>query len=148
MPTFSTLAPQPSPVPPGVHLGKIVKAVEKMSERGNPMIVMTIELPPPGSQRLPCVLTFCEQARRPIDAFCSSAGLIRPLEPDIEVELRSSHCLGRYLYFKVELDEDGGPKIVRFIDRDVAVQLNPALGAIAIQPRAPVTLPVVRKPSL
>jgi hypothetical protein len=105
-------------------------------------------LPPPGSQRLPCVLTFCDQVRRPIDAFCSSAGLIRPLEPDIEVELRASHCFGRYPYFKVELDEDGGPKIVRFIDRDVAVQLNPTLGAIAIQLQAPVTLPVVRKPSL
>jgi hypothetical protein len=148
VPTFSTLLPQPPPIPPGVHLGKIVKASERTSANGNEMIVMTIQLPPPGSQRLPCVLTFCEQARRPIDAFCSSAGLIRPLEPDIEVELRAAHCLNRYIFFKVALGESDEPKIVRFLDREAALLINPAIAQIPIQPQAPVALPVVRKTSL
>jgi hypothetical protein len=145
VPTFSTLPPQPPQVPPGIHIGKVVRAVERLSSNGNEMLVLTLELPPPDRQRLPCVLTFVESARRPIDAFCSSAGLIRPLEPDIEVELRADHCLRRYIYFRLEHDESGTPKIVRFIDREQALLINPKLAGIAIQPLLPITLPVVER---
>jgi hypothetical protein len=147
MPTFTTLALTPE-VPAGAHLGKIVKAVERVSERGNQMIVMTIELPPPDRQRLACTITFVPAARALVNAFCSSAGLVKPIEPDIEVELGAAHCLGRYLYFKIELDEDGAPRISRFIGRETALQLNPRLAEVKTQPQAPVVLPIVRKPSL
>jgi hypothetical protein len=143
MPTFSTLPPQPLPIPPGVHLGKIVKAVEKVSERGNAMISMVIELPPPGRERLPCILTFVEAARPVVNAFCSSAGLLKPVEPDVQVELAAHHALGRYLYFKVEHDEDGAPKITRFITREAALLIDPSLAEVKIQPQIPVTLPIV-----
>lgn len=143
MPTFSTLPPQPPPIQPGVHLGKIVKAVEKVSERGNEMISMVIELPPPGRERLPCILTFVEAAKPVINAFTQSAGLLRPSEPNVEVELSANHCLGRYIYFKLEHDEEGAPKISRFISRDAALLINPRLAEVAIQPQAPVTLPIV-----
>jgi hypothetical protein len=145
MPTFRTLAPVEPPPLPGVYIAKIVKATERVSEAGNSMIVMVFELP--DRRRLPCVLTFVEQACRPIDAFCSSAELIRPSASDIEVELRADHCLNRYVYFKLEHDADGAPKIVRFIDRAAALAANPRLAEIALQPQAPITLPVVRKSS-
>ena len=109
MPTFTTLSLLPD-IPAGVHLGKIVKATERISERGNPMIVMTIELPPPDRQRLPCTITFVPAARALVNAFCSSAGLIKPSEPNISVEPTARHCLNRYLYFRLEHDEDGAPK--------------------------------------
>ena len=144
MATFRTLPPAPPPIPAGIHLGKIVKASERISSNGNTMLVMVIELPSPGNQRLPCVLTFVEPARRVIDAFCSSAGLIRPIEPDIEVELKPGHVLHRYIYFRVENDEDSESKITRFLDRAAAVTANPALAKVAIVPQEPLALPVIK----
>jgi hypothetical protein len=147
VPVFSTLPPPPPPIPAGVHLGKVVKATEKTSANGNQMISMTIELPPPDRQRIGCVLTFVGAAKPVINAFCASAGLPGPTAPDIQVELSAYHCLGRYLYFKVEQDEDGGPKITRFITREQALAINPKLAGVAIQPQAPVTLPILERPS-
>jgi hypothetical protein len=146
MPTFHTLAPIEPPPPPGVYIAKIVKAAERVSEAGNSMIVMVFELP--DRRRLPCVLTFVEQARRPIDAFCSSAELIRPSASDIEVELRADHCLNRYVYFKLEHDAEGAPRITRFIDRQAALAANPRLADIKLGAQQPLALPLVRKPSL
>jgi hypothetical protein len=99
------------------------------------------------AQRLPCVLTFVEPARKVVDAFCSSAGLIRPVEPDIEVELKPAHVLHRYVYFRIEQDEDGAPKITRFLDRAAALAANPALATVAIIPQEPLALPVVHPPA-
>jgi hypothetical protein len=147
MATFRTLPPAPPPIPTGIHLGKIVKATERISANGNTMLVMSIELPSPGSPRLPCVLTFVEPARRVVDAFCSSAGLIRPIQPDIEVELRPEHVLHRYIYFRVENDEDSTPRITRFLDRAPAITANPALAKVAIVPQEPFALPVVNPPA-
>jgi hypothetical protein len=143
VPTFKTLPPIEPPPAPGVYIAKIVKAAERVSEAGNSMIVMVFELP--DRRRLPCVLTFVDQARRPIDAFCSSAELIRPSTSDIEVELRADHCLNRYIYFRLEHDEDGAPRITRFIDHQAALAANPRLAEIALNPQQPLTLPVVRK---
>lgn len=148
MPTFSTLPPPPPPIAPGTYLGKIATATERTSANGNPMIVMTIELPPPDRQRLPCVVTFVPAARALVNALAASADLLRPSEPDVEVELSSHHLLNRYIYFRVEHDEDGAPRITRFIDRQVALAANPRLAEVAIQPQAPIALPIVRKPSL
>jgi hypothetical protein len=144
MPTFTTLGLRPE-VPEGAHLGKIIKATERTSSNGNEMIVMTIELPPPGRQRLRCTVTFVPGAQVLVNALCQSAGLIRPSEPDIQVELCSHHLLNRYLYFRAELDESGAPKIVRFLSREQALSINPKLAGIAIQPLLPITLPVVER---
>jgi hypothetical protein len=143
VPTFRTLLPIEPPPAPGIYIGKVIRAVERLSSNNNEMLVLTLELPPPGRERLPCILTFCEAARKPIDAFCSSAGLIRPLEPDVEVCLRPEHVLQRYVYFRLEHDQDGSPRITRFIDRQAAVQLNPKLAEVAIQSLPPVALPIV-----
>ncbi len=40
------------------------------------------------------------------------------------------------------------PKITRFFDRETALAANPSLAKLNIQPQPPVTLPVVRRPSL
>jgi hypothetical protein len=146
VPTFKTLPPIEPPPAPGIYVGKVVKAAERVSEAGNEMLVMRLQLP--DGKILPCVLTFCEQARRPIDAFCSSAELIRPSEPDVEVELRAQHVLNRYIYCKIEHDEDGAPRITRFIDRQAALAANPRLASVTLQPQQPLALPIVRKPSL
>jgi hypothetical protein len=110
------------------------------------MLSMRLQLP--DGKTLPCILTFVEEARRPIDAFCASADLIRPSEPDIEVELRPEHVLHRYVYFRLEHDADGAPRIVRFIDREIALQLNPKLADVAIQTLPAVTLPVAQMEEL
>jgi hypothetical protein len=147
MPVFTTLALSPE-VPAGTYLGNVIKATERTSSNGNPMLILAIELPPPGRQWLPCVVTFVPGAQVLINALVSSAGLVRPSEPDIEVELAPHHLMNRYLYFRVELDEDGAPKISRFIIREAALQANPRLADVAIQSLPPVTLPAVQKPSL
>jgi hypothetical protein len=110
MPTFATLPPPPPLIPLGVHLGKVVKATERTSANCNQMISMTIELPPPGRERLPCILTFVEPAKPVINAFCASAGLIRPTAPDVQVELSAYHCLGRYLISSSSTTRTAGPK--------------------------------------
>jgi hypothetical protein len=107
------------------------------------MISMVLDLAP-GRQRIPSILTFVEAARPVINAFCTSAGLLLPAEPDVEVNLTAAACLGRYTYVRIECDSDNGePKVTRFIPRATALILNPKLAEIAIQPHAPVTLPVV-----
>src|SRR5262249_50380413 len=96
VPRFSTLPPQQPPIPPGVYIGKIVSAIEKISEAGNDLISMRVLFP--DAQSLPCCLTFVPQARTAINAFCDSAQLAKPTNPDVEVELTATHCKGRYIY--------------------------------------------------
>ena len=146
MPTFKTLPPVEPPPAPGTYVAKIIKAAQRTSEAGNEMLVMRIQLPE--GKTLPCILTFVERSRVVVNAFCSSAELIRPSEPDTEVDLRPEHCLNRYLYFKLECDEDGSPRISRFIDRQTALAANPRLAGIKLGPQQPLVLPIVRKPSL
>jgi hypothetical protein len=110
------------------------------------MITMRLQLP--NGKTLPSVLTFVERAEPVINAFCQSAELLRPTETGTEVELRPEHVLHRYVYFRFEHDEDGAPKITRFIDRRGALAANPRLADIKLGPQQTLMLPIVRKPSL
>jgi hypothetical protein len=145
MPTFSTLPPSPPPILPGTYIAKVISASERVSEAGNDMIVMRLLLP--DGRALPCCLTFVPQARPVLNAFCDSAGLTKPSDPDVEVQLTAEICKGRYLYItvstEVESSGDPTPRIVRFLTRDQALILNPALAKTVLQPQEPIQLPVV-----
>jgi hypothetical protein len=147
MPRFLTNVQAGAAIPDGVYVCKVTKAVEKISERGNEMIVMTLSLA--DGRSLPCILTFVEAARPVINAFCSSAELAKPLEDGIEIELTARHCLGRYLYVVIINDNndptgDPMPRISRFIIREQALIKNPALAQIKLGPQEPLQLPIVR----
>jgi len=133
----------------GVYVLKVTKATEKVSERGNPMIVMTLSLP--DGRSLGCVLTFVEAARPVINAFCESANLQRPPGDGVEAELSAEHCRGRYVYASIfndagDLTSDPMPDVSRFLTREQAPIKNPDLAKITLQPQAPVSLPVVNNP--
>src|SRR6516162_8599137 len=102
MPRFATLPPQQPPLSPGVYIGKIASATGRVSEAGNDLISMRIVFP--DGQSLPCCLTFVPQARPVINAFCDSAQLTKPADPDVEVELTAAHCKNRYLYILLSND--------------------------------------------
>jgi hypothetical protein len=142
MPRFLTNVQAGAAIPDGVYVCKVTKAVEKVSERGNAMISMTLSLA--DGRSLPCILTFVEAARPVINAFCSSAELAKPLEHGIEVELTAHHCLGRYLYVVITNISDPAsdpiPRISRFITREQALIKNPALAQIKLSPQEPRTL--------
>jgi hypothetical protein len=140
--TFRALPPVEPPPAPDTYVAKIIKAIEKISEAGNSMLILRLQLP--DGKTLPSVLTFVQRAEPVINAFCQSTELLRPTEPNTEVELRPEHCLGRYVYFRLEHDQDGAPKIVRFIDRAAALAADPRLASVALQPQAPITLPVIK----
>jgi hypothetical protein len=147
VPRFLTKLSPSSVIPDGVYVVKVTKATEKVSERGNEMIVMTLSLP--DGRSLSCILTFVEAARLVINAFCSSADLVKPLKDEIEVELTARHCLGRYLYITVvndagEVTDDPAPHVSRFLTREQALTKNPALAQIKLEPQEPLVLPVIR----
>ena len=56
MPRFLTSSQLGAAIGDGVYVLKVTEATEKVSERGNPMIVMTFSLP--DGRSLGCVLTF------------------------------------------------------------------------------------------
>jgi hypothetical protein len=145
MPTFSTLPPSPPPILPGTYIAKVISASERVSEAHNDMIVMRLLLP--DSRSLPCCLTFFFQARPVLNAFCDSAGLAKPSDPDVEVQLTAEICKGRYLYITVstelESNSDPTPRIVRFLTREQALIINPSLSKIVLQLQEPIHLPVV-----
>jgi hypothetical protein len=147
MPRFLTKLTPSSVIPDGVYVVKVTKATEKVSERGNEMIVMTLSLP--DGRSLSCILTFVEAARPVINAFRSSADLVKPLKDEIKVELTARHCLGRYLYITVvndagEVTDDPAPRVSRFLTRDQALAENLQLSEINLQPQPTVVLLVVR----
>ena len=140
MPTFRTNKPTAPPIPDGCHVAKVVKAEERTSENGNAMIVMKLQLSE--GQTLPCCLTFVNKARAAINAFCNSAELLCPEGSDVEVNLTTADCLGRYLYVTIINEDDGQggdpfPKIVRFLTREAALIKNPAIANVKLQPQQP-----------
>jgi hypothetical protein len=133
----------------GVYVLKVIKATEKVSERGNPMIVMTLSLQ--DGRSLGCVPTFVQAARPVINAFCESANLQRPPGDGVEVELSAKHCRGTYLYATIvndggDLSSDPMPHVSRFLTREQALIKNPALAEIKLQPQTPIILPVLPEP--
>ena len=96
MPRFLSSSQLGAVIADGVYALKVTKATEKVSERGNPMIVMALCLP--DGRSLGCVLTFVEAAKPVTNAFCEWANLQRPPGDGVEVELTAAHSHGSYLY--------------------------------------------------
>jgi len=150
MARFLTSSLKGDAIPDGTYIFKVSKAVERISENGNQMLVMTFALP--DGRSLPCIITFVEKARLLVNAFVASAGLQKPPGADVEVELLPEHVRNRYVYATVLNDvsdsaSDPVPKVVRFLSREAALLKNPSIAEITLQPQPPVTLPVVRKVS-
>jgi hypothetical protein len=149
MPRFSLAKLNHNPPPDGVHLFKVTKVVERVSERtGFPLLVMTLETP--DARRITSVLTFCEQAKGVITAVCRSAGLILPDDPDADVQLEAHHLEGRYIYATVisspgDLLSDPEPRVVRFLSREQAIQKNPAIAEVPLRILPTIALPTVRR---
>jgi hypothetical protein len=140
-------ASMPPPAPsPGIHLARIIRAKESVSENGNSVLRMTARFP--DQSELSFAITFVERAAKLIGFFCRSADLELPKGEGVEVEIRPADVLGRIFYPVVELDGEAIPKITKFLSRSEALAINPALEKIALSPQAPVTLPVVRKLTL
>jgi hypothetical protein len=140
----------PPPAPqPGVHVARIVKAKERTSENGNPMLVMTAKFV--DSAELGFVITFVPKAAKLVAYFCQSCDLILPEGDGVEVEIRPEDVEGRIFYPIVELDGDGleaTPRVTRFLSRAEALSVNPKLAEIRVQEQSPRTLRAVNGGSL
>jgi hypothetical protein len=143
MATFHTLLPKPPAIAPGVCVAKVSAAREKVSEAGNEMLVMKLMIP--DGRTIGSALTFCEAARPVISAFCESAYLRKPAEPNIAIDLNASHVLNRYVYLVVSVETDGQtgaqPKVTRFLTRAEALAINPELAKIVLREQALLELP-------
>jgi hypothetical protein len=151
MPTFETMSPRQPPIGPGTYIVKIVKAREKVSEKGNDVILMTLALP--DSRTITAAITFVDSAKPVINAFVSSCGLTAPSEPGISVDLPANILVGRFCYITVstETDDLGGvySKVVRYLSRQEALAVNPDLAKIQLREQPPIQLPpATSKPDL
>jgi hypothetical protein len=142
---FITAALPPPGPKPGVHVARVVKARERVSDAGNSMLLMTARFP--DQTELGFVITFVEKAAKLIAYFARSAELILPEGEGVEVEILPTDVEGRLFYPVVELDGEGleaVPKITKFLSRAEALAINPALEKIALQPQAAIQLPAVK----
>jgi hypothetical protein len=148
MPTFFTSTVGRQPIPDGTYVLKVLTAVEKISERGNEMLVMKLGLPDE-SRTIPCTITFVPAAKALVNAFVASCGLTPPPGEDVEAELRAEHVRGRQLYAVIANDisdpvSDPVPRIVRFISREAAILKDPSISNIQLLPQPAVVLSAVR----
>ena len=130
-----TTAPLSPPAPPvGVHIARVTKARERISEAGNTVLLMTAQFPQ--GEQLGFAITFVEQAVKLIGYFCRSAELELPKEAGVEVEIKPADVEGRYSYPVVEYDGEGleaVAKITRFLSRAEAITANSKLSEIKVQ---------------
>jgi hypothetical protein len=130
--TTSLTAPAP---PPGVHVAKIIRAKEKLSEAGNTVLLLQAQFP--GGEELSFAITFVERAAKLVAYFCRSIDLELPHGEGFEVEIKPADVLGRYFYPLVEADADGTPRITRFLSRSEALAARPELAGVQLQPQTP-----------
>lgn len=147
MPTFRTLPPPPPPIPAGVHSAKVLQAKVGISSNGNETLTMRLGFP--GGERITSILTFVPAAARVISCFCDSAELLRPEGGTGEFDLTVADVTGRYLYIVVTSDPDPDtgdliPHITRFLTRAEALQRNPAIAQVKLQPQSPRALRAVK----
>lgn len=149
MARFVTAALPPPAPQPGVHVARIVKAKERVSEAGNTMLIMTAKFL--DHSELGFVITFVPKAAKLVGFFCRSCGLELPEGAGVEVEIRPEDVEGRVFYPVVELDGDGleaTPRVTRFLSRAEALSVNPKLAEIRVQEQSPRTLRAVNGGSL
>ena len=150
MPRFTNAEPLPPQIKAGVHSAKVLTATVGISPAGNETLKMRLTFP--GGERITSVLTFVPQAARVISCFCDSAELVRP-EGDTVFDLTVADVVGRYLYVVVTSDPDPDtgdqiPRVTRFLKRAEALQRNPAIAQIKLQPQSPRALRAVNGGSL
>jgi hypothetical protein len=145
MARFVTAALPPPAPKPGVHVARVVKAKERTSENGNPMLVMTAKFV--DSTELGFVITFVPKAAKLVNYFCKSCDLILPEGDGVEVEILPHHVEGRIFYPVVELDGEAIPRITKFLGRAEALAINPSIAAVRVN-QEPVTLSAIQRKSL
>jgi hypothetical protein len=138
----------PSGPKPGVHVARIAEVKERVSEVGNTVWSLLANFP--GKTTLRFCVTFAPsgKAQRLIAFFARSLDLILPQEPGAQVDLRPEDIEGRLFYCTVELDEEGAPRITKFLRKDEAFAINPALRELAVAPQEPRTIRLVEKEGL
>ena len=83
-------------VPPGIYEVEIVKATEKTSQNGNPMIALVGAIKMPNGNDGPQVwdnLVFTAKAAWKIDQFLASTG--SAVVPGEDVEIEADDCVGK-----------------------------------------------------
>jgi hypothetical protein len=151
MPRFTNAAPLPPQIAPGIHSAKVLSATVGISPAGNETLKMRLTFP--GGERITSVLTFVPAASRVISCFCDSAELIRPDGGAKEFDLTPPDVVGRYLYVVVASDPDPDtgdlvPRVTRFLTRAEALQRNPAIAQVKLQPQSPRILRAINGGSL
>jgi hypothetical protein len=140
MPRFTNAEPLPPAIAPGVHSAKVLSATVGVSPAGNETLKMRLTFP--GGERITSVLTFVPQSSRVVSCFCDSAELIRPDGGAKEFDLTVADVVGRYLYVVVASDPDPDtgdlvPRVTRFLTRAEALQRNPSIASVKLQPQSP-----------
>ena len=149
MARFTTTSLLPDAPPVGVHVAKVVKAREKLSENGNAVLAMTAQFP--AGEQLGFAITFVPKAARLVSYFCRSIELELPKEEGVDVEIKPDDVTGRYFFPVVELVGDGleaTPRITKFLSRAEAYAANPSLRDIKLQPQFPRVLKALNEGTL
>jgi hypothetical protein len=138
----------PSGPKAGVHIARIAEVKEKVAESGN--VVWRISARFVDKSRLTFYVTFApsEKAQRLVAFFARSLDLILPGAPGAQVDLRPEDIQGRLFFCTVELDSEGAPRITKFLRKDEAFAINPALSNVAVAPQEPRTIRAVETEGL
>jgi hypothetical protein len=132
MPRF-TLPSLPAAAPkPGTHIARIAEIKERVSEAGN--VVWSILARFVDKSELRFYVTFAdsEKSRKLVVYFARSLGLAVPDSPGAQIDFVPEDALGRLFYCEVTLDQDGAPRITKFLHRDSALALRPELAQIPV----------------
>jgi hypothetical protein len=121
---------------PGIHIARLAEVKEKISEAGNVVWNMLARFPDKSQMRFYVTFADSDKARRLVVFFLKSLGLVLPENPGAQIDVAARDVVDRLFFCKVELDEDGAPRIVKFICEDEATGLNPELRKIARAPQA------------
>ena len=102
-----TIEDPPAPPPsPGAHVARIIRAKEKTSTAGHPMLIMTARFA--DLSELGFVITFAPTTGKIVSYFCRSAELTMPPGGTGEAEILPEDVPGRHFYPFVEYDRDPG----------------------------------------
>jgi hypothetical protein len=127
----------PSGPKPGVHIARIAEVKEKVAESGNMVWNLLARFPDKSVLRFYVTFADSDKSRRLVVFFLRSLDLVLPDSPGAQIELSPDDARGRLFYCTVELDEDGAPRISKFLQRAEAVALNPLLSKVAVAHQEP-----------
>jgi hypothetical protein len=130
-------------LPAGAYMLRVLEATEQESSKGSDMIKLKMATVP-HDRYVWDYLVFSEKAFWVIADFCRSSGLELPLE-ESDIDLYPHDCLRRICYAELihERGRDGKDRlqVERYVTRQEALELNPAL----IQVKVPADAPTPKK---